>query len=60
MVNELFKPGVIGEDLENSLLTLLNQIKDKIEIPKSMEFADITSIYKGKGEKINLENDRGF
>ena len=25
-----------------------------------MEFAGITSIYKGKGEKIDIENDRGI
>ena len=60
MVNELFKPGVIGKDLEDSLLLLFNRIKDTVEIPKLMEYANITSIYKGKGEKMDLENDRGI
>ena len=60
MVNELFKPGVIGEDLQNSLVLLFNKIKDTAEFPKLMEFANITSIYKGKGEKVDLENDRGI
>ena len=34
LVNEIFKPGVIGEDLEKSLLLLFNQIKDKFEFPE--------------------------
>ena len=60
MDNEIFKPGVIGKDLQDSLLLLFNRIKDEVEIPKLMEYANITSIYEGKGEKIDLENDRGF
>ena len=60
LVNELFKPGVIGDDLQNSLVLLFNKIKDTAEFPKLMEFANITSIYKGKGEKVDLENDRGI
>ena len=60
LINELFKPGVIGEDLEQSLLLLYNRIKDKTEFPKLMELADIISIYKGKGEKVDLANDRGI
>ena len=60
MVNEIFKPGVIGKDLQDSLLLLVNRIKDTVEIPKIMEYANITSIYKGKGEKVDLENDRGI
>ena len=60
MVNELFKPGVCGKDLQVSLLMMVNQIKKEIFIPKFMEIAYIVSIYKGKGEKIDLQNDRGI
>ena len=49
--------GMVNED---SLLLLFNRIKDTVEIPKLMEYANITSIYKGKGEKMDLENDRGI
>ena len=59
-INEVFKPGVIWEDLEQSLLLLFNKIKDKVEFPKLMELANIISIYKGKGEKLDLTNDRGI
>ena len=45
-VNEIFKPGVIRKYLEKSLLLLLNRVKDKLEIPSPMEFANITYLYK--------------
>ena len=34
LVNELFKPGVIGQDLFDSLLHLLNQTKHTLTIPE--------------------------
>ena len=60
LVNELFKPGVIGQDLSNSLLLLFNQVKNSLLIPNFMELCNIVSIYKGKGEKQDLKNDRGI
>ena len=60
MVNELFKPGVIGQDLFKSLLMLCNKIKKTLTIPKFMEYCNIIGIYKGKGEKMDLANDRGI
>ena len=60
LINELFKPGVIGSDLRGSLLSLLNGIKDNCHIPEFIKWANITSIYKGKGVKISLENERGI
>ena len=60
LINELFKPGVIGSDLRGSLLSLFNGIKDNCHIPEFIKWANITSIYKGKGVKISLENERGI
>ena len=60
LINELFKPGVIGSDLKLSLLTMLNQIKGNCHIPNFMQWANIVSLYKGKGEKMELENERGI
>ena len=60
MLNELLKPGVAGIDFQKSFLLLANQIKEDIFIPKFMQYANIVSIYKGKGEKMNLNNDRGI
>ena len=59
LVNELFKPGVAGSDLINSMLILCNNIKSQCQIPKFVELSNISSIYKLKGSKSDLTNDRG-
>ena len=58
--NEIFKEGVAGQKLKESLLKMFNKIKDNDHIPDFMELADIATIYKGKGEKCKLDNDRGI
>ena len=58
-INEIFKPDVAGKNLKLSMLKLFNRIKDKNEIPEFIRKADIATIYKGKGEKADLKNDRG-
>ena len=35
-------------------------MKSKNYIPEFIRLADVATIYKGKGEKCNLENDRGI
>ena len=60
LINELFKPGVIGDDLKESLLLLFNAIKDNCHLPEFIQWANITSLYKGKGEKLVLDNERGI
>lgn len=60
LIYELFRPEVIGSDLFNSLLMLCNNVKAQLRIPKFVTFTDITSIYKNKGEKSDLDNDRGI
>ena len=60
LINELFKPGILGKSLEDSILKLLNRIKEEITIPEFMEFANIVTIYKGKGPKSSFKSDRGI
>ena len=57
--NELFQDGVAGQQLKLSILHILNQMKDKNEIPEFIRKADVCTIYKGKGSKNDLLNDRG-
>ena len=57
--NEMFKPEIIGSDLFESLLNIVNRAKDEISIPRPVRLTKITSIYKNKGEKCDLNNDRG-
>ena len=60
LVNEIFKDGVAGKDLKKSLLKMLNRIREEDFIPDFVRLADIATIYKGKGEKCDLKNDRGI
>ena len=56
-VYELFKYG--GDDLKESLLKMFNLVKDKQIYPEIFKPANITSLYKNRGEKSDLNNDRG-
>ena len=60
LVNEIFKPGVMGKGMKIALLRLFNLIKLEQKVPKYFQYANITTIYKNKGSRQNLENDRGI
>jgi hypothetical protein len=60
LVNEIFKPDVAGADLTSSLLSMLNKSKSVTQFPGFMQLRNISSIYKGKGEKMDLESERGI
>lgn len=60
LVNDIFHTDVAGKDMLKGLLKLLNQIKMNHVFPKVLRFADISTIYKGKGEKTDMNNDRGI
>ena len=60
LIREIFKEEVIGEDLKQSMLILYNKIKETGEIPEFMKTANIAAIYKGKGDKTDLDSDRGI
>ena len=51
---------VAGINLKLSMLKLFNKIKNENFIPSFMRKADVTTLYKGKGPKSNLDNDRGI
>ena len=58
LINEIFKPGIIGQDLFSALKALINETKAELLIPIFMRLANITSIYKSKWSKFSLESDR--
>ena len=60
MICEIFKEGFIGFDLKLGILSLLNETKSELKIPDFMKFANITSLYKSKGAKPEMENQRGI
>ena len=55
---ELFKYG--GIELKMSLLRLLNKVKRTQIYPTIFRSSNISSIWKKKGEKSDLDNDRGI
>ena len=60
MINETFKKGYIGSDLKKALLTMYNDIKKEHTIPDFMTLQNITTIYKNKGSRMDMEMDRGI
>ena len=54
----LFRYG--GGYLKSSLLKMYNRIKDKQDYPSIFKTAMITSIYKGKNDRSDLNNNRGI
>ena len=60
MINELFKEGCAGSDLQETLLPLFNGIKDNFLLPRYMLLENITTIYKNKGSRFDMNNDRGI
>ena len=48
---------MIGSD---SLLAMLNNIRKNCSIAEFVEWADVTSLYKGKGDRLDLKKERGL
>ena len=60
MINELFIEDCGGEDLESALLSLVNGIKEHFIFPEYILRENITTIYKNKGSRLDMNNDRGI
>ena len=60
IISELFKPGVLGQDLAEGLVMLCNGMKSELFIPALVKLANITTIFKNKGSRLDLKNDRGI
>lgn len=60
MVHEIFKRGCIESELQKGLLLMFNGIKHNQYIPDYMTLENITTIFKNKGSRMDLKNDRGI
>ena len=60
LANELFKPINAGGDLKIAVLKLMNEIKRTQKVPEVLNFCNITSLYKNKGSRKDIENYRGI
>ena len=46
LVTEIFKEGVIGSDLNLSLVMMFNRMKDEVFLPESLRTSNITMLHK--------------
>ena len=60
LVYELFKAPYAGSDVFNSLTKLFNLTKKELVIPDFYELMSITSLYKNRGSKSDIGNERGI
>ena len=60
VINELFKPGIIGDELKFSTLSLMNSVKQNMSIPTNMRLSNNTTIYKSRGSRLEMSNDRSI
>ena len=58
LVYELFKTPYAGKDIYQSLTKLFNNIKEEQVIPDFFDFMSITSLYKSRGVRSDLSNER--
>jgi hypothetical protein len=60
MPNEIFKPGVAGDDLILAVTNLMNRIKYELTFPSPMNKCNVTNLYKKKGSKQSYNSYRGI
>ena len=60
MINEIFKEGCVGENLEDCLFELFKGIKEHFFFPEFVIKQNISTIYKNKGSRLEMDNDRGI
>ena len=58
-LNEIFKLDVIGDNLKESTLLMINMLRRKQLIPIFLNYCNITTVPK-KGSKTELKNERGI
>ena len=60
LVNDIFMPEVVGCDLQLFLLKIANKVKQEQKFPELLKHTYVTSVYKGKGKKADIDNQRGL
>ena len=60
LIYELFKNGNCGNDVYTSLTKMFNGIKTSLLIPTFLQSMSITRIWKHKGSRHQLSNERGL
>ena len=58
LVFDIFKEGVIGNNLKESILLMMNRMKEEMTVPECLRTANVTMLHKKKS-KLDLGNWRG-
>ena len=58
--NKLFKKDIAGSNVKLAILTLMNKIKEKQNIPQILLQCNITSLYKNRGPRNRFDSYRGI
>ena len=60
LISDIFKNPICGNDQKQSVLKLLNRTKETLCVPTFFCNSNISSIWKKKGDILNLEFHRGL
>ena len=60
VINKNVKSNCAGSNLEEALVLLFNGIKESFHVPRFMLLENITTIFKNKGSRFEVKNDRGI
>jgi hypothetical protein len=58
--NELFRCDVLGDGLMKVILYIMNRIKSELKIPEELCLCNVSCLWKGKGQRNDLNNHRGI
>ena len=57
--NEIFKPGIAGDDHICVVTKLMNKIKNELNYPHLLLLCNVTNLYKKKGDRAQYNSYRG-
>ena len=60
LANEIFHTDTAGDDLIDAIYILMNRIKTEQIYPNIMRYCNISSIYKGKEKRSDMNAYRGI
>ena len=58
--NEIFKPGIAGDDLIHAVTKLINRIKNELNFSHLLQLCNVTHLYKKKGDRAQYNSYRGI
>ena len=60
LINEIFMEDCAGHDMETAMLLLLNGIKENFQFPEYILRQNISTLFKNKGSRLEMNNERGI